>query len=338
VETEARLDAFPDLLLLDTPPPVDHPADLYVAERTPRSRDGAREALDVIAALLTGGQGRAATVAWTLIRAEHVEAVRAALAERYPPVAGKRILGVLRGLLTLCARRGLIPAGEYKRAREAALHPPQAAHGELRSLLASCAEDETRHPRGAVRTLLFGNGASAAGANPDANVGGAMVKVPEPGTPAARSGPVIASLVRLHLRRGAHREAIAHALWEAGACVRASAFCACLAMLRKALDLWAIDYAERHRRSSSDREGGSADLTVRLMRIAAENEAHRAAIHLIAESLGHDAPDAYSALVCRGGSVTGFNGYALSRVKETYRDLHEAVVTLIAATIPDLPL
>jgi hypothetical protein len=331
VGTEARPDQPPDLLLLDPPPADQHPAELYLAERAPRSRDRTREALDIIAALLTEGRGRAGTVDWGRLTGAHIEALRAALAQRYPPAAGRRMLGVLRGLLEVCARKGLMPAAEYREAREAALRAGPGSRGELRSLLASCADDdtETTRPHGAVRTLLYGNGARQ---------GNAMVRMPDPALPARMAGSRMTSLVRLHLRRAARQEAIAHALWEAGACLRVSAFCGCLAMLAKALDLWTMDYDARRRPAGGPPDGDPGDLARRLVRIAHENEAHRELIQAIAESLSHEAADAHSGLVCRGGHVNGFDAYAVARVKETYRNLHEAVVTLITATTPDLPL
>jgi hypothetical protein len=36
--------------------------------------------------------------------------------------------------------------------------------------------------------------------------------------------------------------------------------------------------------------------------------------------------------------VSGYDGYAITRIKETYRNLHELIVTLITATTPELPL
>ncbi len=146
------------------------------------------------------------------------------------------------------------------------------------------------------------------------------------------------SMVQLHLRRVAPREAIAHALWEAGVCLRSSAFCASLVMLRKALDLWSADYRKRHG-WDGDRGGTDPDdLAWRLTKIAEENKLYYDTIRSILDYLGDDAHDPHAGTVCRGGYVTSYDGYALSRIKETYRNLHELVITLITATTPELPL
>src|SRR5437667_12583248 len=53
-----------DLLLPERPPAERHPADAYLAHRTPRSRDATRKPLDTIASVLTSGQASAPTRAW----------------------------------------------------------------------------------------------------------------------------------------------------------------------------------------------------------------------------------------------------------------------------------
>ena len=49
-----------------------------------------------------------------------------------------------------------------------------------------------------------------------------------------------------HLRKVDPREAMVHALWESHACIGQWAFCACLAMLRKAIDIWSAVYRDQH--------------------------------------------------------------------------------------------
>jgi hypothetical protein len=259
------------------------------------------------------------------------------------------MLAALRGVLKHCRRLGLISNEAYRRGHAAATGASQVPRGELRSVFESCAEDGAlaAERASAVRTLLYGNGARQ---------GQAMMKIPDPRVPAQSVRGNAMSMVQLHLRRVAPREAIAHALWEAGVCLRSSAFCACLAMLRKALDLWSLDYGARH---GLDGGGGAADpgdLAGRLTKIAEENKLYCDTIVAILETLSHEegglgadpssprgltAPaglSSYQGIVCRGGYATSHDGYALARIKETYRNLHEQVITLITSTTPELPL
>jgi hypothetical protein len=342
----------PSVWLLAEQPPADrHPVALYLAERAPRSRDEARRALDAIAALLTQGQGTADTLAWHLLRDEHVGAIRAALGDRRSPTQTTRMLAALRGVLKHCRRIGLISEEAYRRGRAAASTAHHVSRGELRSVFESCTDEETPSAEraGAVRTLLYGNGARQGQA---ATPGQAVMGVPDPRMPAPSARGSAMSMVPLHLRRVGPREAIAHALWEAGACLRSCAFCACLAMLRKALDLWSLEYRARHGLHENER-GGAGDLTTRLTKIAEENRLYSATIAAILDALSagdaqgdlpsgggssRTGPSLYGGIVCRGGYASSHDGYAISRIKETYRALHEQVITLIAATTPDLPL
>ncbi len=58
---------------------------VYLARLAPGSRRTMRGALDVIAALLTGGRQIYATVAWHGLHYQHTQAIRAKLAETYAP-------------------------------------------------------------------------------------------------------------------------------------------------------------------------------------------------------------------------------------------------------------
>ena len=143
---------------------------------------------------------------------------------------------------------------------------------------------------------------------------------------------------QLHLRQVPPREAIAHALWEAGVCLRSSAFCACLAMLRKALILWSAEYGEKHGTGPDRGVVETDDLAGRLGKIAEENKLYRETIHTILGSLQNDVHDGPGAMVCRGGYASSYDGLAVTRIKTSYRNLHEMVVILITSTTPDLPL
>ncbi len=332
MSTEAVSSDLSSLLLPEHPSGDRRPAEVYLAHRAPRSRDGARGALDTIAALLTAGQGAVDTLAWHLLRDEHVSDIRAALGERYPASAAGRMLAAVRGVLKQCWQLGLMSTEDYRRAHAAAAAAgPPASRGGLRSVFESCGDDgPPAAERGsAVRTLLYGNGAKQ---------DKAMMKVPGPQLPAPAVRGNAMSMEQLHLRRVAPREAIAHALWEAGVCLRSSAFCACLAMLRNALDLWSADYHKRHGLDGERGASGPDDLARRLGKIADENKLYCTTIHAIVDSLSHDAHGPDAGIVCRGGYASSYDGYAVTRIKESYRNLHELVVTLITATTPELPL
>jgi hypothetical protein len=242
------------------------------------------------------------------------------------------MLPALRGVLKQCWQLGLMSTEDYQRTHAAAAGSgTQISRGGLRSVFESCVEDgpPAVERGGAVRTLLYGDGAKE---------NTAMMKAPGPRLPAPSVRGNAMSMVQLHLRRVAPREAIAHALWEAGVCLRSSAFCASLVMLRKALDLWSADY--RQRQGWDGDRGGTEpdDLAWRLTKIAEENKLYYDTIRAILHSLGDDTYDPHAGTVCRGGYVTSYDGYALSRIKETYRNLHELVITLITATTHELPL
>lgn len=361
MSTEAQLHDL-SIWLLPEEPAADHnPAALYLAGRAPRSRDGARRALETIATLLTAGQGTADRLAWHLLREDQVAAIRAALTDRHSANEANRMLAALRGVLKHCRRLGLISEDAYRSAHAAATGGYHVSRGELRSVFESCAEDRaySAERAGAVRTLLYGNGGRESQATAQGQTeaqGQAMTKVDQPiGLPLSVSRNAM-SMVQLHLRRAAPREAIAHALWEAGVCLRSSAFCACLAMLRKALDLWSLDYRARHGGRDDD-AAGWGDLATRLTKIGGENKLYRDTILTILDALSHDESGggagadpsaagtfspaglaAYGGIVCRGGYASSHDGYAISRIKETYRNLHEQVITLITATTPELPL
>lgn len=332
VNTRVVSDESSNLILPELPSADRRPAELYLAGRPPGSRAGARAVLDTMAALLTAGGGTAQTLAWHLLRSEHVGALRAALAERCSAAAARTALAALRGVLKRCWQLGLMSTEDYHRASAAAAAGgTQSSRGELRSVFESCAEDAPPAVTqgGAVRMLLYGNGAKQGKAIMEA----AGSQLP---TPSVRGTAM--SMEQLHLRRAAPREAIAHALWEAGVCLRSSAFCASLAMLRKALDLWSADYRRRHGLDGERGGDDPRDLAARLTAIAQENRLYADTIHTILESLRHDAQGLDAGMVCRGGYASSFDGYAVTRIKETYRNLHELVVTLITATTPELPL
>ncbi len=148
-------------------PPERHPAKVYIARLAPGSRRTMRQALDVVASLLSSGGCDAETLNWSVIRYQHTAAIRSALAERYAPTSANKVLAALRGVLREAWRLGQMSADDYHRAvdlpgvRGSTLPRGRAlSAGELRALFAACAADA--NPAGArdaaMLAVLYGAG------------------------------------------------------------------------------------------------------------------------------------------------------------------------------------
>ncbi len=150
------------------PLPADqHPAFTYLAGLSQGSRRTMRQALDVIAGIVSGGVLDAETMNWPALEYQHTTAIRSALAERYAPSTASKILAALRGVLKEAWRLGLMDAETYRRAsdlpgiRGERLPRGRAlTTGELRSLFRVCGDDPT--PAGArdaaMLAVLYGAG------------------------------------------------------------------------------------------------------------------------------------------------------------------------------------
>jgi integrase len=145
-----------------------HPALVYIASLgSVASRRTMRQALEVIAQLVSSGRHDALTLPWHELRFQHSAAIRSALAERYAPSGANKMLAALRGVLKACWRLGLVSAEEYHRAadvqgvRGERLPRGRAlSAGELRALFGACAQDLS--PAGArdaaLLAVLYGGG------------------------------------------------------------------------------------------------------------------------------------------------------------------------------------
>ena len=136
-------------LIARTETPADrHPVAVYLKGlSSPGSRRVQGNALEVIARLVTGGAAGALVLDWSLLRYQHTQAIRAALAERYAPATANRMLAALKGALKEAWRLDTLPSDDYRRAVDLApvrgetLPRGRAlAAGELRSLFATCAQ------------------------------------------------------------------------------------------------------------------------------------------------------------------------------------------------------
>jgi hypothetical protein len=139
------------------------------------------------------------------------------------------------------------------------------------------------------------------------------------------------------LREVSSDKAIGHALWEAHACIGQWAFCACLTMLRKALDIWSADYRDRSGMSFDKTKGERDILYWRLKKIAESNALYRDSIHQIIDGIRLDANDAvHNCFMCVAGFVGTRDGSTIAALREPVEKLHQLVVNLIVTTRRDI--
>jgi len=92
------------------------PAVVYLASLEPGSRRAMRQALGVIAELLTGTKAEPLQVPWWKVEYQHSQAIRSLLMERYSPASANKIMAALRGVLRESWRLGFMDAEAYHRA------------------------------------------------------------------------------------------------------------------------------------------------------------------------------------------------------------------------------
>ena len=146
--------------------PEHHPALVYLATLSPRSRRTIGGDLNAIAALLTSGRCDALSLDWSRLRYSHCALVRAALATRYAHTTANRMLSALRGVLKTSWRLGLLPTEDFHRAvdldcvRGETLPRGRAlSAGELRALFACCNDGKNAGVRDqALLGVLYGCG------------------------------------------------------------------------------------------------------------------------------------------------------------------------------------
>ncbi len=148
-------------------PPDQHPAAVYLARLAPRSRKTMRQALEVIAEIVSGGVANASTLSWNALRYQHTAAIRAHLADRYASATANKMLAALRGVLREAWRLGQLTAEDLQRAsdfmpvRGKTLSRGRILHsGEIATLMSVCAQDA--NPSGirdaALLAVLYGAG------------------------------------------------------------------------------------------------------------------------------------------------------------------------------------
>ena len=127
-----------------------NPAAVYLAGLSAGSRRTMRQALDVIAGLVSGGQVDALALDWPALRFQHTAAIRSKLAETYSAATANKALSALRGVLKAAWRLGQMDAETYRRAADLESVSGETlpagrslTPGEIAALFAACASDPT---------------------------------------------------------------------------------------------------------------------------------------------------------------------------------------------------
>ena len=109
-----------------------------------------RQALNVIASLLTNGNGDAITLNWAALRYQHTAAVRAALLQRYSPATAQKMLCALKRVLKEARKLGLMDSDSYANAVElpsikhcSSLRGRALSKDEITALIKVCETDTT---------------------------------------------------------------------------------------------------------------------------------------------------------------------------------------------------
>ena len=149
------------------PDATQSPVRLFLANRAPGSRPSAVQSLRTLARIiLDDDQADPELLLWHQLTYQHTAALRAVLAERYAPATANRHLSMLRGVLKECFRLGLLDHEQYARATDvenvagsSLLAGRAITPGELRALVASCADDGPAGARDAAAlAILYGAG------------------------------------------------------------------------------------------------------------------------------------------------------------------------------------
>ena len=147
--------------------PSANPVVVYLASLGPGSRRAMRQALEVIAELLTGTKAEPFQVPWWNVQYQHSQAIRSLLMERYSPASANKIMAALRGVLREAWRLGFMDAETFHRAIDIKTVKGSAipkgrsvGAGEINALVEGCYGDPS--PAGirdaAILALLYAGG------------------------------------------------------------------------------------------------------------------------------------------------------------------------------------
>jgi len=167
---ESQISVVTDALLAPVSGSAEwNPAAIYLRRLPSASgRRTMRQALEVIAGIVSGGQCTAETLPWAGLRYHHAAGIRAALIERYSPATANKCLSALRGTLEEAEGLSLMPYEEYRRAvktlkvvkGETLPRGRALSGGEIMVLASVCVNDLTPAGRrdAAILALLFACG------------------------------------------------------------------------------------------------------------------------------------------------------------------------------------
>jgi len=162
----ASVSLVPKALRSEQMPADQNPAAVYLASLSPGSRRTMRQAIRVIAALVSGGRAKASNLDWSAIRFQHSAAIRTALAERYSPATTNKMIAALRGVLKAAWRLGQVSAEDYHRAIDVQTVKAETlprgralSSGELNALFRACADRSRAGVRdAALLAVLYAGG------------------------------------------------------------------------------------------------------------------------------------------------------------------------------------
>ena len=117
----------------------------YIGALAPGSRSVQVKALDEMAYMLSGGKHTAYTFPWGMLRFQHTNTLRSALAARFAPATTNRYLAALRGTLKAAWRLKQMSAEDYQASSDIRGVPSQTLKAgrmlervELRALMHAC--------------------------------------------------------------------------------------------------------------------------------------------------------------------------------------------------------
>lgn len=126
-----------------------NPAAVYLATLKQSSRRPQKQALNLIASLLTNGAAECLTLDWSQVRYQHTAAIRSKLMDGYSPATANRILSALRGVLQQAWLLGQMSAEDYHRAArinsvigETLPVGRELLAEEIQALLDDCVQDD----------------------------------------------------------------------------------------------------------------------------------------------------------------------------------------------------
>ena len=99
------LSAHSSLIIAQSIPLDRSPAAVYLAQLKQSSRRPQKQALDLVASLLTSGTADCLTLNWAALRYQHTAAVRGRLLDTYAPATANRILSALRGVFLFSVQK-----------------------------------------------------------------------------------------------------------------------------------------------------------------------------------------------------------------------------------------